>query len=79
MATSICSHNYVYHFSKWAEAVSLRNNESSTVAATVPVDKIFTRAGLPLEILSDQGKEFDSGLIHEYVNGWKSTKSDQRV
>jgi transposase InsO family protein len=55
---------YVDHFSKWAEAVPLRNKETITVANAL-VDKIFTRIGLPLEILSDQGKEFDSGLVHE--------------
>ena len=55
---------YVDHFSKWAESVPLRNKETKSVADAL-VDKIFTRVGLPLEILSDQGKEFDSALMHE--------------
>ena len=55
---------YVDHFSKWAEAVPLRNKETTTVADAL-VDKMFTRVGMPFEILSDQGKEFDSGLMHE--------------
>jgi hypothetical protein len=55
---------YLNHFSKWAEAIPLRNKETTTVANAL-VDQIFTRVGVPLQMLSDQGKEFDSLLIHE--------------
>jgi len=64
---------YVDHFSKWAEAVPLRNKETAT-AADALVDKIFTRIGLPLQLLSDQGKEFDSCLMHELCNRLEISK-----
>jgi hypothetical protein len=46
---------YLDHFSKWAEATPLRNKETTTVANAL-VDEIFTRVGVPLQILSNQGK-----------------------
>jgi len=55
---------YVDHFSKCAESVPMRNKETVTVAEAL-VDRIFPRIGLPLQILNDQGKEFDSNLMGE--------------
>ena len=55
---------YVDYLSKWAEAVPLPNKEMITVAKAL-IDKIFCRLGLPRQILSDQGREFDNALLKE--------------
>ena len=56
---------YVDHvFNKWADAVAQRNKETSVVAMAL-VDKTSTKVALPLEIMSDQGKEFDIGRMQE--------------
>ena len=53
---------YVDNMSKCAEAAPLRNKETATVAEALE-DRIFPRIGLPPQILSDQGKEFNINLI----------------
>jgi transposase InsO family protein len=52
------------HFSKWVEAYPLRRHTAPIVARTL-FDKVFTRFGCPLQILSDQGPEFESALFKE--------------
>ena len=51
-------------FSKWAEAVPLRNKEAVTVARALS-DVVLSRYGLPMQLLSDNGKEFDNCLMSE--------------
>jgi len=51
-------------FSKFAEAVPLRNKEAITVARAL-FDVILIRYGLPLQILSDLGSEFENSLMRE--------------
>jgi transposase InsO family protein len=51
-------------FSKWAEAMPIRSHTAVIVARRL-VDNIFSRFGVPLRILSDQGPEFESSLIAE--------------
>src|SRR6266536_1123451 len=51
-------------FSKWAEAYPIRNQEASTVARVL-VNQVFTKFGFPLQILSDQGPNFESTLFSE--------------
>ena len=51
-------------FTKWAEALPLRNKESTTVARVL-FDTFLVRFGAPLQILSDQGREFENGVLHE--------------
>jgi len=51
-------------FTKWAEAFPLRNKEAETIAR-VPVEQVFSRFGIPLSILSDQGKEVDGRIMRE--------------
>ena len=51
-------------FSKWAEALPLRNKEATTVARAL-FDVVLSRFGLPLQILSDNGKEFENNLMKE--------------
>ena len=64
------SHNNTYilsfidHFTKWADAVPIPNKEAQTVAKAL-VEKIFTQVGCVLQLISDQGKEFDNQLMTE--------------
>ena len=50
------------YFSKWTEAFPIKNKCTDTVADAL-VDKIILRFGTPLVIHSDQGREFDNGLM----------------
>ncbi|KAK4309250.1 hypothetical protein Pmani_007956 [Petrolisthes manimaculis] len=52
------------YFTKWPEAYALPNHEAGTVAEVL-VDQFFTRFGVPRELHSDQGREFESRVFHE--------------
>ena len=53
---------YIDYFTKWAEAYPIPNKEASTVCRLL-VEEIFPRYGVPLQVISDQGREFDNRLI----------------
>ena len=50
------------YFSKWTEAFPIKDKCTDTVA-DVLVNKIILRFGMPLVIHSDQGREFENGLM----------------
>ena len=50
------------YFSKWTEAFPIKNKCADTVA-DVLVEKIILQFGIPLVIHSDQGREFENGLM----------------
>ena len=50
------------YFSKWTETFPIKDKCADTVA-DVLVDKIILRFGMPLVIHSDQGREFENGLM----------------
>ena len=50
------------YFSKWTEAFPIKDKCADTVA-DVLVDKIILCFGMPLVIHSDQGREFENGLM----------------
>ena len=52
------------HFTKWCEAFPTQDQKASTVAKTL-VSRVFSRFGPPTVLHSDQGRNFDSALIHE--------------
>ena len=52
------------HFSKWTEAFPIRNHEATTVAKIL-ADQVFARFGIPLQLLSDRGPEFEGALLKE--------------
>src|SRR6266516_8000970 len=54
----------VDHFTKHAEALPIRNKEAVTVARVL-WDAVFSRYGLPMQILSDCGSEFENGLMRQ--------------
>jgi len=56
----------VDHFSKWAEAIALRNHTAASVARVLMVH-VFSRFGAPRQLLSDQGREFESDLFAELM------------
>jgi len=51
-------------FTKWMETFPLKNARASTIAE-VFVNQIVFRHGVPLEIHTDQGKNFESRLFQE--------------
>ncbi|VDI48927.1 Hypothetical predicted protein [Mytilus galloprovincialis] len=50
------------YFTKWTEAFAVKNHNALTVADKL-VSEIFCRFGMPLQIHSDQGREFESILF----------------
>ena len=50
------------YFSKWTEAFPMKNKYADTVADLL-VDNIILRFGMPLVMHSDQGREFENGLM----------------
>ena len=64
------------YFTKWPEAYALQDQEAKTVA-TVLVREFVCRFGTPLELHSDQGRNFESELIKEMceILGIKKTRT----
>ena len=64
------------HFTKWCEAFATKDQKAKTVARVL-VSRLFSRFGPPTVIHSDQGKNFDSILMHEVYNmmGLKKTRT----
>ena len=54
-------------FSKWTEAVALPNQESTTVVKAF-VDNFICKFGTPLQLHSDQGRNFESELFKDMCN-----------
>lgn len=52
------------YWTKWMEAYSLPDHTASTVASTL-VHQFIARFGIPDQIHSDQGREFESNLFQE--------------
>ena len=52
------------HFSKWCEAYALPNQEAATIAR-VFVNEFVCRWGAPLQILTDQARNFESRVIRD--------------
>lgn len=52
------------YFSKWPEAYAIPNQEAETVARVV-TDNWISRFGVPLELHSDQGRNFESRVFRK--------------
>ena len=63
-------------FTKWVEAFPLKNCRARTIAE-VFVNQLVSRHGVPLEVHTDQGKNFESKIFKELVNllGIKKTRT----
>ena len=63
--------NYKYilvvtdYLSKWSEAYALKDAEAPTCMRAL-YNNFFSRFGLPRQLHSDQGKNFESKLFHEF-------------
>jgi len=53
-------------FTKWVEAFLLKNARASMIAE-VFVNRVVSRHGIPLELHTDQGKNFESRLFLELL------------
>ena len=52
------------YFTKWAEAYPIRDHKATTVARVL-LENCSTQLGIPEEIISDQGPEFEGELFTE--------------
>ena len=52
------------YFTKWAEAYPIRDHKATTIARVL-LENCFTRLGMPKEIISVQGTEFEGELVTE--------------
>jgi len=57
----------VDHFSKWAEAIPLRNHTAPAVARAL-MTHVFSRFGAPRQLLTDRGAEFESELFSQLMS-----------
>ncbi len=64
----------VDHFTKWCEAFATPDQKASTVAPLL-ISKIFSRFWPPAVLHSDQGRNFESVLMHEICNAMGKTKT----
>ena len=62
------------YFTKWPEVYPLPNQEATTVAKVL-VNEMICRFGVPLEIHSDQGRNFESALFKEVCRLLGMTKT----
>lgn len=53
-------------FTKWPEAIPLKNKRASTVVRSL-LDQVLSRHGMPLELHTDQGRNFKSQLFHQLM------------
>ena len=53
------------HFTKWEKAFPIRDHKAHTVAKVL-LDRLFSRFGMPEELLSDQGPDIESELVAEW-------------
>lgn len=51
-------------FSRWPEAFAIPDIETKTIARTL-VNEYFSRFGIPLQITTDQGRQFESRLFSD--------------
>jgi hypothetical protein len=61
------------YFTKWPEAYAIPHQEASTVGEVL-VNKFFYRFGIPWELHSDQGHNFESGLLQEVLQHLRVSK-----
>ena len=54
------------YFTKWPEVYAIPNQEASTIAEVL-VANFFCRFGIPRELHSDQGRNFESHLLKEVL------------
>jgi hypothetical protein len=68
----------VDHFTKWCEKFATPDQKASTVAPLL-VSRILSRFGPPSVLHSNQGRNFESTLLHEICNFMGITKRAPRA
>jgi len=53
-------------FTKWVDAFPLSNPRAKTIA-TIFVNQVISRHGVPLELHMDQGRNFESNIFQELM------------
>ncbi|XP_044073506.1 uncharacterized protein LOC122885865 [Siniperca chuatsi] len=62
------------HYTRYAQAFSTKDQKAVTVAKVL-LEKYFVHYGLPRRMHSDQGRDFESRLIHELLSSLGVDKS----
>ena len=64
------------YFTKWPEAVPIPNQEAETIAMAL-VNHVFSRNGVPNEIHTDQGRNFEALVMNEVgtIMGFQRTRT----
>ena len=62
------------HFTRWQDALPLVDATAPVVAATLD-ERVFCYLGLPEQLHTDQGAQFESQLLAEFCHLWKVTKT----
>ena len=62
------------HFTRWQDAIAIPDATAPVVAATLD-ERIFCYLGLPEQIHTDQGAQFESSLMAELCQLWKVEKT----
>lgn len=55
------------HYTRYAQAFATKDQRASTVAKVL-WEQYFVHYGLPKRVHSDQGRDFESQLIHELLS-----------
>ena len=63
------------YFSKWTEAYAIPNQEATTVARVL-VEEFVARFGIPRQIHSDQGRNFESKVFKKCASYWEWTRPE---
>ena len=62
------------HFTRWQDAIAIPDATAPVVATTLD-ERVFCYLGLPEQIHTDQGAQFESQLMAELCQLWKVTKT----
>jgi transposase InsO family protein len=63
----------VDYFAKWPEMYAIPNHKASTIAEAL-VANFFCRFGIPRDLHSDQGRNFESNLLQEVLQRLRVSK-----
>lgn len=63
---------FANYLTKWLEVFTVTDQSAATIAKLL-VEEIVSRYGIPVEVLSDRGQAFLSGLM-KWKCSWDSTR-----
>ena len=63
------------YFTKWVDAIPLKTQEAKYVASKL-VNRFISILGVPLQLHTDLGSNFESKVFQKYANCWVSTKPE---